>query len=510
MIIDFDFDAKSDTEFPHGTAPADEKKWDKHQGKIVNLLNHYEKLYGFTRTGMTSWAKVSATAFLDAKQIDKLVKDKRVLLLTENQYENFSWGNSSVGGEFRSWGWEATTNSIPRISVSGRPIYIIDSGVGYHDDLTTVSSRVNMACGTSSTNCSNYSATDLYPVVGCYPHSMHVAGIIGGIANNATAGLGVSAGANMISVSLLSASTSQYQGRCANAGPALAAMGYALDYVYRQILTQSQQANNGVPLVNISVNSGKFGYASDGTSETNRAALLKLAAPMPTWVYNGTWTLVNYMGAFVAQSAGNLVSDTGRANFGPEGKNLCNEYLEQIPYPKPSIAYTHAYPHNNTTSATDGIMVVGALHSTGKPVDSGLNTYNGVPAGESLPFSGRYDSTGLVNTIEKSSVYGLCVDVWAPGNLIYSTFGVQSFQAPAIQSQVGSTYTATGTVGSQGWIFLSGTSMAAPHVIGAAAVLADAQNLQTPAAIEQAVRAKFVQNGYRDRSGTYIKYVQIP
>ena len=75
-------------------------------------------------------------------------------------------------------GWQATTNNTPRISNSGRPIYIIDSGVEYHTDLSSVSSRVNMACGTSLTNCSDYSATDNFPVVGCYPHAMHVAGII--------------------------------------------------------------------------------------------------------------------------------------------------------------------------------------------------------------------------------------------------------------------------------------------------------------------------------------------
>ena len=81
MIIDFDFDAKSDIEFPHGTSAADDKKWQQHQGKIVNLLNHYETLYRFTRSGMTSWAKVAATAYLDTQQIDNLVKGKRVTLM---------------------------------------------------------------------------------------------------------------------------------------------------------------------------------------------------------------------------------------------------------------------------------------------------------------------------------------------------------------------------------------------------------------------------------------------
>lgn len=516
MIIDFDFDPKSDTEFAHGTSPANEKKWDQHQGKIVNLLDHYEKLYGFTRSGMTSWAKTSATAFLDTQQVDRLVKDKRVSLLTENQFEKFStWDNISVNGEFRSWGWQATTNNTPRISNSGRPIYIIDSGVGYHTDLSSVSSRVNMACGTSLTNCSDYSATDNFPVVGCYPHSMHVAGIIGATAFNDKAGMGVSAGAIMISVSVVKVTASGYQGMCANSTPQLDAIGYALDYVYRQILTQSQQPNNGVPLVNISINPGRFGFMNDGSAETNRAALLKLATPAPTWFYsgtypNGTWTLVDYIGAFVAQSAGNLSELPSSNMYGPDGKNLCTEYVNQIQLPVPSLAYTHAFPNNNTTSATDGIMVVGAMHHDGKPVDLARNTFNGVPTGESLPFSGRYDSTGLVYAPEQSSVYGPCVDVWAPGNLIYSTYGRQAELPDYMQSVVGTEYSAIGTTGPQGWIFLSGTSMSAPHVIGAAAVLADAQNLQTPAAIEQAVRARFMQNGFRDRSGTFINYVQLP
>lgn len=413
-------------------------------------------------------------------------------------------------------GWQATTNNTPRISNSGRPIYIIDSGVGYHTDLSSVSSRVNMACGTSLTNCSDYSATDNFPVVGCYPHAMHVAGIIGATALNDKAGMGVSAGANMISVSVVKVTESSYQGTCANSTPQLDAMGYALDYVYRQILTQSRQFNNGVPLVNISINSGRFGFMSDGSAETNRAALLKLATPAPTWSYQGTypngiWTEVDYMGAFVAQSAGNIRNDDP-FNFipfgGVAGKNLCTEFQNTIPNPKPSFAYTHAYPNNNTSSATDGIMVVAAMHHDGKPVDKGFNAYNGNPD-ESLPFSGSYDSGGLHDQIEHSLVYGPCVDVWAPGNLIYSTWGLH-LEPSDMNSVVGQEYSASGTTETSGWSFLSGTSMSAPHVIGAAAVLADAQHLQTPAAIEQAVRATFVQNGFKDRGGTSINFVQLP
>jgi subtilisin family serine protease len=40
----------------------------------------------------------------------------------------------------------------------------------------------------------------------------------------------------------------------------------------------------------------------------------------------------------------------------------------------------------------------------------------------------------------------------------------------------------------KGWAWLSGTSMAAPHVAAAAAYIADKYALTTPAAIEAAVR----------------------
>jgi hypothetical protein len=81
MIVDFDFEPHKDTEFAPRASPEDEKKWDKHQGKVVNLLNQYEKKYEFSRSGMTSWVKISATAFLTPEQIEQLSRDKRVTLL---------------------------------------------------------------------------------------------------------------------------------------------------------------------------------------------------------------------------------------------------------------------------------------------------------------------------------------------------------------------------------------------------------------------------------------------
>jgi hypothetical protein len=116
MIIDFDFEPHRDTEFEPRPSAEDEKKWEQHQGKVINLLKHYEKKYGFERTGMTSWVKTSATAFLTPKQVDLLSKDKRVTLLTENSFDEFSaappWNNFLVGNEHRSWATKQPTESL--------------------------------------------------------------------------------------------------------------------------------------------------------------------------------------------------------------------------------------------------------------------------------------------------------------------------------------------------------------------------------------------------------------
>jgi Subtilase family len=512
-IVDFDFDPKSDIEFDHGVSPENERKWDKHQGKVINLLDHYEKKYGFTRSGMTSWAKVSATAFLAVDQIEKLSKDKRVLLLTENTRIDLSapppWGNAYVGSEYRSWGFSATNGKVGYSSASGRTVYIIDSGVALHTDLPGVVSRVNMACGNSLTNCSNGSTTDAYPVVGCYPHATHVAGIIGAKGGNGLTSAGVYDAARMVSVAVGSA-TGTNVGKC-NTGITTGAVGYAIDFVYRQVLgAPPSYLNNGVAIANISINSGSFGYASNGTAETNRAALLRLATPDPNlYSYSPStgWKSTPYPGAFIAQSAGNIVNNGNNNDpaYGNAGKNICSEYQIAPGLPKPSFAYTHAVPNNNTTNPTDGIMVVGAIHHDGKAV----NLNNG--SSPSLPFSGVYDSTGLRASVDHSSNYGPCVDIWAPGNLIYSTFGLHS-DLNGRRSIVGVTYSGSGisSTVTQGWVFLSGTSMAAPHVAGAAAYLADAFGLTTPAQIEQKVRQYATSTGYADMGGNLIKIVQLP
>jgi hypothetical protein len=147
-----------------------------------------------------------------------------------------------------------------------------------------------------------------------------------------------------------------------------------------------------------------------------------------------------YPGAFIVQSAGNYAK----------------------------IACDYAYDGH---SQTDGIMVVGAVDINGQPVVK-LNDMDG------------FRNQALLGSTQPGSNYGLCASIWAPGNNIYSTWATGAYQSG---SQTYGNYAQ-----------LSGTSMAAPHLAGVAAWLAEIGNLTTPAQIEAAVRNYDYLSGARD------------
>ena len=110
------------------------------------------------------------------------------------------------------------------IAVSGvLLVYVIDSGVADHSDFrdsngeNDIVTRTNVACGTSW-ECQLVDPTT-YPVVGCYAHATHVAGIIGARANNDKTTAGVYAGVQMVSVAITSR-TGNVSGNCGDSpGP---------------------------------------------------------------------------------------------------------------------------------------------------------------------------------------------------------------------------------------------------------------------------------------------------
>jgi hypothetical protein len=148
--------------------------------QAINMVKSYEQQYGFQHTDMTSWVGDSITAYLTQAQVDALRADPDVVLVTENTLADLSvtgppWYDTTHSSsqppytETSSWGRNAVNGKITNNTVR---IYVIDTGVGLHQDLTNVIARVNASCGTNNNGCPGHT------VVGCFPHATHVAGII--------------------------------------------------------------------------------------------------------------------------------------------------------------------------------------------------------------------------------------------------------------------------------------------------------------------------------------------
>lgn len=433
---------------PRGKGDNNDKRIDFfHNPKALALVDDLEKSHGFARIGMTSWAGNSVTANLNQNQIDRLRLDGRVVQISEDSPAYFSstplW-NDTMGSEINPWGRQAVNGKVRSVT-NNRRVYIIDSGVAAHVDLPTVVDRVNVACGAAACNLYNPS---LYPVVGCYAHATHVAGIIGAQANNGTGTKGVYAGAKMVSLSVLTRTGTDMCGDPYTATQS--AIGYGLDYVYWDTLYNNVQEL--VNIVNISMNSAglSFDFSTPQANWSKAQSVLQ-----PDWVWVGCGMQPNcsyeqqfryYPGAFIAQSAGNLDNDY-----------TCNSN-------SPNTARRHFLPYpvgGGTVQAdpADGFMVVGAYDKTGNRPTPYFSA--SIPAG--------------LTSIDYGSNFGPCVDIFAPGDLVYSTWGAFSGNTVA-----GTTYSNVGAI--------SGTSMASPHVAAAAAYYADTYNLTWPGGIEQYIR----------------------
>lgn len=508
-LIIIDFVKTAQDGYPGKLTESFDPKKTRHHPQVLNLVQDYEARYGFKRAGMTSWVGASVSAFLNSQQIERLRSDTNVRLITEDEVQTLSapfqpppspygwlgaW-NGPDWTEHRDWGHVAT-NGQTVLPGSQRKVYIIDSGVAFHDDLGSVSERYS--CSTfANGGCTNTPGNVL--AVGCYAHATHVAGIVGATAGNGQNRMGVYAGVNMVSMAVgsvqgaLPCGTGVYQ----------TAIGYAMDHIYWSNLSYWYQSQV-VHIVTMSINSGGIGYKANGVAQTNQPKLQTLVTP-------GGSGWLRYPGAVFVQSAGNYNVDSCSTHMG----NANDRYSAAF---KTSAAAT-------STQDNDGVLVVGALNRLGYAAASVVSNppppYNNLPnhfaasepaliAGGSVPQNDPDYRYGY------GSNYGSCVDIWAPGNEIYSTFGYgntgtsywNTYWGGQPQAYVMGTPYANAT---SGWAWLSGTSMAAPHVAAAAAYIADKYNLQTPGEIEWAVRQSAQPYNYvTDPVNVPIKIVYLP
>ena len=423
---------------------------------------------------MTSWVGSSVTAFLDDKQITALLSDARVQQVSQDTYSDLSspmpWYDFNSGVEIYSWGRAAVNGKVAG-SESTRKIYVIDSGVAHHTDFSPGQvTRTNVYCG-SAGGCENqipsYWTTTPYPVVGCYGHATHVAGIIAAPVNNSGTS-GVYAGAKLISLNVNTVISGAASAELCTSPftTTQSTVGNALDYVMMQTLYDTKMA-----IVNISINSAGMGIASSGTPEPNWSKVRNLATPIYRYDIGR-----QYYAAFVAQSAGNGARPSSANDPVPiVGSDACLWNSVGAPTGYKPLSYA---PYSVDD---DGIMVVGAINQS---------------ANAANPFTPPSPSS--VASTPPPSNYGRCVDIWAPGDAIQSLWGAIPYSAYANQ-----TYANV--------VRLSGTSMAAPHVTAAAAYLADVEGLSTPASVEQRIRQLSVRfANTSDQSGLPIMVLQLP
>jgi Subtilase family len=401
---------------PARFANASEKiAWKQTKSRV--LIDDVTRLLGVKLLGSTSLVGTSFIAYLTEKQVEQFSKDSRVALITEDSYLQPSalWNNTpepngQTTPQVRPWGLDALLTSGAS-SNGGATVYVLDTGVELHADLP------GLAAGDRLTAfATDVSGAPINPT-GCYSHATHVAGIIGA-ANDSKGTTGVLPGVRLVSVALGDTNGTSSQpcpiGNVAVGSYNAVLTGYVqgLEKIYQRVLLSNQ-----VGIVNISLNSNEqpnqFGHAT--------TIGLKMRAVAMSSFDNG----VGYRGALIVQSAG-------------------NQYLD---------ACSYAY---DATTPYDGILVVGGLDQNGQPVVP-MATF-GVP-----------NDDGFLSFMERGSNNGYCVEVWAPGQQVYSTWAANSY------------------------LRLSGTSMAAPHVSGFAAwVLENDPSVTTSESLEWAIRSRLV------------------
>ncbi|MEZ4309347.1 MAG: S8 family serine peptidase [Polyangiaceae bacterium] len=406
-------------------APDDGRFPSYHKPEVRNLIHAFEADHGVQASAMTSWMSISFGAYMTAEEAESLRYDPRVKLVSPAYVPTFSAGPDAV--------WTDYVHPSGARSPWGKQAMNQDISPSNGEVIVyVVDSGVGFHPDLNVIKRVNASEPeDQLPqhLVGCYPHATHVAGIIGA-GHGADAGVfGVDPGVRIISVSMMKIHDESDD--CEDLKHEMG-VHLALDWIRYHISTEQRMG-----IINLSMNDqlGTGSYAHD-TQVGNDIRMT--ATPNDA---------IGYPGALFVQSAGNKLGDA------------CN--------------FAYRPPGDNGALTDDGIMVVGAINDHGQPVVQ-LNGLNGFRNG-----------SGVAS--EPGSNYGPCVDVWAPGREIYSTWG----PIPQVASTPPEGYTFRN---------LSGTSMAAPHIAGLAAYIAETQSITDPVELEAKIREELDLLGSKDPS----------
>ena len=256
-----------------------------HKIRSALLIDDVTKLRGVELLGTTSLVGTSFIAYLTPIQVDLFSKDLRVAQMTQDVYLTPSavWNSSTdASGQVRPWGLQAMGVTYAGSSNGGATVYVLDTGVEMHADLTGLAAV------------DRFSALPGINPTGCYPHATHVAGIIGA-ADNGVGVVGMLPGVRLVSIAI--GTTNSTTAACSNDSSA-SALNQGLEIIYQEVLNSHR-----VAIVNISFNAAGV-FASSATVGQK----MKIVAQA---------SYAGYPGAFIVQSAGNQLSDACSYAYGP-------------------------------------------------------------------------------------------------------------------------------------------------------------------------------------------------